>query len=159
MKKTKVVTKRVKIKFGKKASFKGFQTKEVKIKKKKKKLSLGFGLNFRAGNYICPKISKLFQEAKLNYNKFLCGGCAKRTHRNIKTGIWKDELECEQAMVGAMLLNLRFSGMTNKKCNKFLKLLRMYIFSKYKPDEMKLHRILIEESKVGKKNQQPNKIK
>ncbi len=35
MKKTKVVTKRVKIKFGEKASFKGFQTKEVKVKKRK----------------------------------------------------------------------------------------------------------------------------
>ena len=91
------------------------------MKKKKAKKKIPDLLNFKAGNYICPKISELFKEAGLNYNKFLCGGCTKRTHRDIKTGIWKDELECEATMVGAMLLSFKFTGMTNKKCDKFLK--------------------------------------
>lgn len=111
---------------------------------KRKKTKIGFGLDFNAGKYICPKIKKLFQEAGLNYSKFLCGGCRKKTHRNIKTGVWKDELECEALMVGSIMLSVKFTGMTNKKCDKFLKGLRRYIFSKYKPDEMKLRKILIE---------------
>ncbi len=110
----------------------------------KKKTKLGFGLDFRAGNYICPKINKLFQEAGLNYNKFLCGGCTKRTHRNINTGVWKDELECEATMVGSMILNLKFARSTHKNCDEFLKMLKKYVFSKYKPDEMKLRKILLE---------------
>ena len=58
----------------------------------------------------------------------------------------EDKLECEAMMVGAMILNLRFAGMTHKKCDEFLKMLKKYIFSKYKPDEMKLRKILIEKN-------------
>lgn len=120
------------------------------MQKIKTKTNLGFGLDFRAGNYICPKIKKLFKEAGLNYHKFLCGGCTKRTHRNLFTGVWKDELECEATMVGGFMLSFRFAGMTNKECDEFLKALRKYIFSKYKPGEMKLRKILIEKKQCKK---------
>ena len=115
---------------------------KTNLKKVRKKRRVKGDLDFEAGNYVMPRIIRLFEKAGLNWYKFLCGGCSKRSHRNIKTGVWRDTLECEKVMVESIILSLRFSRVSKKKMDDFLRDLEFYIFSKYKPNEMKLRKVL-----------------
>ena len=98
---------------------------------------------FNASNWLMPKMAKIFEEKGLNWWKFLCGGtCQKKTHQDFKTGVWKNKLECEQAMVNSIAFSFRISGMKLVSRQEFLKVFREYVFSKYKPDEIKLHNMI-----------------
>ena len=64
------------------------------------------------GNRRMKIIFDIIQKNGLNWNKFLClkaGNCHKKSH---KAGVYKNEMECEAALVAAIELHVQLSGIS-----------------------------------------------
>jgi ribosomal protein L37AE/L43A len=96
-----------------------------------------------SGYWLVRLLRRAVKQRRLNWYKFLCGGCSKRTHKSIHTGIWLPKLECEQAMTSILVLTLLGADRDRNQRHNMARAILDYIYSDYSPDEVKLHILLI----------------